>query len=132
LPTLVIIKGADGLFPNEFYDQVDIRKDEAKKYRQTLQERGLVEKKGRTRGAKYYDNGLKSLNVAGNVDLSLSGVSPYKDDISEFPPKGARDGPVIPRRDPSKLWSENRYPDWMRNTLRRACNRKFNEQLKLA
>jgi hypothetical protein len=123
------LREADGMSPDEFYDQVEIRDDEAKKYRQILQERGFVEKEGRTRGARYSDNGLENLNIAGDVDLGLSGGSTLENSIRGFPPKNARTDPIVPRRDRTKSWPENRYPGWMRDVQRDARNRKFDEQL---
>jgi len=120
------LRGAEGMAPSEFYEQVNLCRDEAKKYRQTLQERNLVEKEGRTRGAKYYDNGLENLNIAGEVDLSLSGGFTLEGSIRRFPPKTES---IMPRRD-SPADPPLRYPDWMRDVQQRVDERRVDEQWK--
>lgn len=122
------LRGADGMAPSELYDQVDLSKDQAKEHRRGLHQRGLIQKEGRTRGATYYDIWLESLNIAGEVDLSLSGDFRLKNSIRGFPPNRTRPDPVIPRRDPPAD-PERRYPEWMRDVQRRARQKKFDNKL---
>lgn len=116
------LRGADGMSPGELYEQVDLSKDRAKKHRQVLQERGLVQKKGERRWSKYSDKGLDSLNIAGSVNLSLSVCSPFNNSIRGGTPIESRPEQIIPRgRQPTDPL--HRYPDWMRVLQHRAVKR---------
>ena len=120
------LRDAEGVSTSEIAEQVDIGLEMVKKHRQVLQERGLIEKEGERRWTKYSDNGLESLNIAGEVNLSLSGTSPYKDsNRGKYPiesrPNPRRELPDEPTR---------RYPAWMRGVQREAQHRKFREMQK--
>lgn len=120
------LRGADGMSASEIAEEVDIGPEMAKKHRQTLQERGLIEKEGELRWARYSDSGLERINISGSVDLSLSGTSPYNDSIRGKYPIESR---LIPRQE---LLDEptRRYPAWMRDVQQRARHRQFEEQCK--
>lgn len=123
------MRGAEDMSPSELYKQVDISKGRAKKHRQRLQERGLIEKEGERRWAKYSDNGLESLNIAGSVNLSLSVCSPYNNSIRGSKPIESRPEAIVQSRDLPADPSA-RYPDWMLSVQHQARERRISENLK--
>lgn len=123
------LRGAEEMKPSELYEQVDISQDRAKKLRQVLQERGLVEKQGECRWTIYRDSGLEDINIAGSVDLSLSVCSPFNNSLRGGKPIESQPEPVVSRREPPADPSV-RYPGWMREVQRRLEGRKLDEQIR--
>lgn len=122
------VRGETGISTSEIVDKVSIGQEMVKKHRKTLQDRGLIEKEGERRWAKYSDNGLETLNIAGDVDLSLSGNMPIKNSIRAKYPIESLAYPVIPHR-PPPADPTLRYPDWMRDVQQRLEARSLDEQL---
>lgn len=120
------LRGEEEITTSELVEKVDIGREAVNNHRKALQDRGFIEKEGERRWAKYSDDGLESLNIAGEVDLSLSGNIPIKRPIRG---KYAIESPSNPRRQLPDTPSD-RYPDWMRDVQGRFHERKLDEQLK--
>lgn len=123
------LRSEEGITTSELVEKVSIGREMVNNHRKALQDRGLVEKEGKCRWAKYSDSGLETLNIAGEVDLSLSGNNRIKGYIWGKYPIGSRSQPIVSRRDPPDD-PEKRYPDWMRDVQIRARDRRMEEQIK--
>ncbi|USZ69407.1 winged helix-turn-helix domain-containing protein [Halorussus salilacus] len=126
---LSVLENEDGISGREIARRADLSKSTAMDSLNRLREEGIAEKTGAGRGTKWHANGVESLNIAGRVDLTRMAEHSLKNSLRESRPFSDR---VIPRRDPFELPPERRYPDWMRDTMHRARERKFDEQMKQA
>ena len=120
------LRGATEVTTTDITEKVSISRRMVKKHRQSLRDAGLIEKKGKTKGAKYSDDGLGTINIAGEVDLSFSGTMPLKGSIRGKFPNKSRSSALgeLPNNQPGG------YPDWMRDVQRRFHERKEREQMK--
>jgi len=121
------LQDEQGISAGEIIQESGVNRKSVGRIRRELQKQGLIEKEGKGRWAEYTDIGLQSLNIAGEVDLSPIPQTLIGD---QFMGIRGIEYPIIPPRDPSRLPSEERYPDWMRNTMLSARDRKLDEQLK--
>lgn len=105
------MRGEKGISTSEIVEKVNIGREMVKKHRKALQDRGLIQKDGEKRGARYTDVDLDAINIAGSVDLSLSGNDPYYnprrgdypiESIDMTPPK--REGVSMPPAWQRALW----------------------------
>ncbi|WP_394739613.1 hypothetical protein [Natronococcus roseus] len=117
------MQGAEEISASEIVESANklanegVKKEAAKKIRQSLQEKGLVEKEGERRWARYYDTGLDEINAAGDVDLSSIGKTPFNSSSNGIFP--IESDPIVPVRDPLAN-KERREPDWIREIQRKA------------
>jgi hypothetical protein len=123
------LQGEQGISAGDVIEKSGVNRKSVGRIRRKVQEQGLIKKEGDGRWAKYHDTGLQSLNIAGEVDLSPTPQVPMKDNYMGI--RGI-EYPLIPPRDPSQLPTTERYPNWMRETIRRARDRKLDEQMRQA
>lgn len=128
------MQGEKEMSAGDIIEESGVKRKTVGGIRRKLQDRDLIEKVGKNKQATYSDIGLETLNIAGEVDLS-----PINSSIPQNPLVGNRNGiqgigdlnnPKCLSRDPSELPPGQRYPDWMRDTMHRARQRRRKEQLK--
>lgn len=123
---LSVLRDEDGISGREIARRAGLPKSTARDALDRLRNEGLVELRGRGRGAEWHADGVEDVNIAGCVDLERMADIPLKDSIRASRPFS---DPLIPHREPPADPTA-RYSDWMLDVMRRLEARSFDEQLK--